>query len=116
VDLIHQRTSHAATVGSASARTLPLVEGLGLDVYQAHWYDRLDRKAPLDRPVASLGLDRPLILGEFPTRGSRRMPIEIVEIARQNDYAGALAWSVLSADGVTDHPAFVADLGRLRRA
>ena len=115
VGLIHQRTSHAATVGSASARTLPLVEGLGLDVYQAHWYDRLDRRSPLDRPVASLGLDRPLILGEFPTRGSRRMPVEIVEIARQNDYAGALAWSVLSADEVTDHPAFVADLGRLRR-
>ena len=116
VGLIHQRTSHAATVGSASVRTLPLVEGLGLDVYQAHWYDRLDRKAPLDRPVASLGLDRPLILGEFPTRGSRRLPIEIVEIARQNDYAGALAWSVLSDDEVTNHPAFVADLRRLRRA
>ncbi|MFO7694883.1 MAG: hypothetical protein R6V57_17515 [Vicinamibacterales bacterium] len=115
VGLINQRTSHAATVGSASVRTLPLVEGLGLDVYQAHWYDRLDRKAPLDRPVTSLGLDRPLILGEFPTRGSRRMPIEIVEVARQNDYAGALAWSVLSDDEATDHPAFVADLGRLRR-
>ena len=116
VALIHQQTSHAATVGSASVRTLPLVEGLGLDVYQAHWYDRLDRTAPLDRPVASLGLDRPLILGEFPTRGSRRMPVEILEIARQNDYAAALAWSALSADQVTDHQAFVADLGRLRRA
>ena len=116
VGLIHQRTSHAATVGSASVRNLPLVEGLGLDVYQAHWYDRLDRRAPLDRPVATLGLDRPLILGEFPTRGSRRMPAEIVEVARQNDYAGALAWSAVSDDQVTDHAAFVADLGRLRRA
>ena len=75
--LVHHRTSHAATVGSASTRTLPLVEGLGLDVYQAHWYDRLEKKAPLDRPVAELGLDRPLILGEFPTRGSRRSPAEI---------------------------------------
>ena len=116
VGLIHQRTSHAATAGSASVRTLPLVEGLGLDVYQAHWYDRLDRRAPLDRPVATLGLDRPLILGEFPTRGSRRMPAEIIEIARRNEYAGALAWSALSDDQVTDHAAFVADLGRLRRA
>jgi hypothetical protein len=116
VGLIHQRTSHAATVGSASARSLPLVEGLGLDVYQVHWYDRLDRKAPLDRSVASLGLDRPLVLGEFPTRGSRRMPVEIVEIARQNGYAGALAWSLLSGDAAADHQALVADLGRLRRA
>ena len=102
VDLIHQRTSHAATVGSASARTLPLVEGLGLDVYQVHWYDRLGRKAPLDRPAASLGLDRPLILGEFPTRGSRRMPAEIVDTARQNGYAGALAWSALAGDEASD--------------
>lgn len=116
VGLIHQRTSHAATAGSASVRTLPLVEGLGLDVYQAHWYDRLDRRAPLDRPVATLGLDRPLILGEFPTRGSRRMPAEIIEIARRNEYAGALAWSALSDDQATNHAAFVADLGRLSRA
>jgi hypothetical protein len=65
--------------------------------------------------VGNLGLDRPLILGEFPTRGSRRMPVEIVGVARQHGYAGALAWSVLSADEVTDHRAFVADLGRLRR-
>jgi hypothetical protein len=102
VTIIHQRTSHAATVGSASVRTLPLVEGLGLDVYQAHWYDRLDRKAPLGRPVASLGLDRPLILGEFPTRGSRRTPAEIVETARRAGYAGALAWSALASDDASD--------------
>ena len=69
--VIHNLTSHAATVGSASTSTLALVRGLGLDVYQAHWYDRLDRRSPLDRPVGTLGLDRPLILGEFPTRGSR---------------------------------------------
>ena len=46
VGAVHHRTSHAATVGSASTRTLPLVEGLGLDVYQAHWYDRLEKPGP----------------------------------------------------------------------
>jgi hypothetical protein len=102
VGLIHDETSHAATVGSASASTLGLVEGLGLDVYQVHWYDRLAKHAPLDRPVASLGLDRPLVLGEFPTRGSSRTPGEILEMARQAGYAGALAWSALAGDEASD--------------
>jgi hypothetical protein len=108
--LVHSRTSHAATVGSASTRSLPLVEGLGLDVYQAHWYDTFARSAPLDRPVASLGLDRPLILGEFPTRGSRWAPAELLEIARRAGYAGALAWSALANDEASDGDAFVAAL------
>ena len=110
VELIHLRTSHAATVGSASTRTLPLVEGLGLDLYQVHWYDRLARKAPLDRRVRDLGLDRPLILGEFPTRGSRWSPAAIVETARQAGYAGALAWSALADDEASDAGAFASGL------
>ena len=108
--LIHRWTSHAATVGSASTRSLPLVEGLGLDVFQAHWYDRLDRRAPLDRPVTDLGLDRPLILGEFPTKGSRWAPDELLGIARQAGYAGALAWSALADDEASDGNALAAGL------
>jgi hypothetical protein len=111
VDLIHERTSHAATVGSASTRTLPLVRDLGLDVYQAHWYDHLDRRAPLDRPVHELGLDRPLILGEFPTRGSSRSAREILEAAQRAGYAGALAWSALASDTASDHDALASALG-----
>ena len=102
VDVIHERTTHAATVGSASTRTLPLVQGLGLDVYQTHWYDRLAKRAPLDRPVSVLGLDRPLILGEFPTRGSRWAPGEILETARRAGYAGAMAWSAMAGDEASD--------------
>jgi hypothetical protein len=102
VDLVHDRTLQAATVGCASASTLQLVKGLGLDVYQVHWYDRFARHSPLDRPVASLGLDRPVVLGEFPTRGSRRTPGEILDLARQAGYAGALAWSALAGDEASD--------------
>ena len=111
VELIHHRTSHAATVGSASTRTLGLVEALGLDVYQAHWYDRLAKRAPLDRPIGSLGLDKPVILGEFPTRGSRWSPAEILEAARQAGYAGALAWSALANDAVSDANAITSTCG-----
>ncbi|HOQ61062.1 MAG TPA: hypothetical protein PKZ08_10605, partial [Vicinamibacterales bacterium] len=114
VALVHERTAHAATIGSASTRTLPLVEGLGLDVYQAHWYDRLDRRAPLARPVSALGLDRPLLLGEFPTRGSSRRAAEILAAARLAGYAGAFAWSALAGDGASDPAAMASALASLR--
>lgn len=98
IGVIHERASQPATVGSASAGTLHLVKGLGLDVYQVHWYDAFERHAPLERPVTGFGLDRPVILGEFPTRGSSRAPADIVRSAREAGYAGALAWSALAHD------------------
>jgi len=114
VTLIHHRTSHAATVGSASTRSLPLVQGLGLDIYQAHWYDHLDRRAPLGRPISTLGLDRPILLGEFPTRGSARAPADILATARLAGYAGALSWSVLSNDDASNQAGFSGAIAGIR--
>jgi len=37
--LVHRFTSHAVTVGSASARWLGAWRDLGFDFYQARWYD-----------------------------------------------------------------------------
>jgi len=105
VERVHQTSAHQATVGLASARGLALVRGLGLDFYQIHWYDSVEEHAPLDVPLASLGLDRPALLGEFPTRGSRRNPATIIDIARRNGFAGALGWSVLGEDGASDYGA-----------
>jgi hypothetical protein len=102
VERVHACTAHAATVGSASGRWLSLVEGLGLDFYQVHWYDRGDARFPLDRPLGPLGLDRPCVLGEFPTRGSRLGARAIVDAARRNGYAGAWAWSLLADDAASD--------------
>jgi hypothetical protein len=96
--LVHRYTRQLATVGLANAAGLPMVRGTGLDFYQVHWYDRWDAKAPLDRPVAEWGLDRPLLLGEFPTRNSARLPEAIMEASRKSGYCGALAWSVLGTD------------------
>jgi len=100
--LVHTRTCQQATVGLASAEGLELARGLGLDFYEVHWYDRLAARAPLERPVATLALDRPLLLGEFPTRGSARPPAAIVEAARRAGYSGALAWSLLAEDPASD--------------
>ena len=38
----HDVTRQRVTVGTASALTLSLVRGLGLDFYQPHWYDRFE--------------------------------------------------------------------------
>jgi hypothetical protein len=96
--LIHSCTGHLATVGLANAAGLPLVRDCGLDFYQVHWYDRWESVAPLERPVAELDLDRPLLLGEFPTKNSARPPAAIIAASKKNGYCGALAWSLLGTD------------------
>lgn len=115
VERIHSRTVHQATVGLAGARGLPLVRGLGLDFYQIHWYDAHDAESPLDRPVAALELDRPVLLGEFPTRRSSRDAVSILNKARAMGYMGALAWSVLSSDAFSDYFGRSAEIAAWRR-
>jgi hypothetical protein len=96
------RATQPLTVGLASARWLPLVDGLDLDLLQVHWYESLDPTTTLTRPAESLVVGRPLLLGEFPTRGASVSPRAILEMAREAGYAGALAWSALAADRATD--------------
>jgi len=115
----HQSTRHPVTVGLASAKGLPLVRDLELDFYQVHWYDSVGRECSPDRPVAPLCLDRPILLGEFPTRGSAFAASALLESARQSGYAGALAWSVLADDDASDGVAALAvdpDRGGLDRS
>jgi hypothetical protein len=98
VALVHSATRHPVTVGSAGVRWRHRYTNMGLDFYQVHWYDGLKHQPPLDTPVADLGFDRPVLLGEFPTRGSRRTPQDIVDAARAAGYCGALSWSALAND------------------
>ncbi len=110
------RVTQPLSVGLASARWLSLVDGLDLDQAQVHWYESLDSLTTLVRPVESLGLGRPVILGEFPTRGASVPPRALLEMAREAGYAGALAWSALADDRATDaracHDALRAWCGR----
>jgi hypothetical protein len=98
VSLVHASTHQPVTIGSAGTRWRDLYKGLKLDFYQVHWYDSLRHQPSLDTPVIDLGFDRPVLLGEFPTRGSRRTSADIVENARAAGYSGAFYWSLLSRD------------------
>jgi hypothetical protein len=98
VSLIRSCTSQLVTVGSAGMRWRDRYLALGLDFYQVHWYDGLKHQPALETPVSQLGFDGPVLLGEFPTRGSARTPEEIVRTAREAGYAGAFYWSALAED------------------
>ncbi len=93
-------TSQAITVGSAGTWQLDLVRPLGLDFYQVHWYERFGWSR-LAQPVTQLGLDRPVLLGEF----SGRTPANrVLETARRAGYRGAFVWSVLADDEQSGYP------------
>jgi hypothetical protein len=112
--LVHQTASQPVTVGLASARGLDLVRACGLDFYQVHWYDHLD--TPIEDPVARFRLDQPVILGEYPTRGSHRSPETILHLAREAGYAGAWFWSVRAGDGASDYSLGVGGVDRFLAA
>jgi len=95
VQLVHQRTRALATVGLASTANLGLVEGLGLDFYQAHWWEPYG-DAPLRRAAADFRLDRPLVLGAFPA--ATKSVKTVLDTARSAGYGGALLWSLRAVD------------------
>jgi len=104
VMLVRSTTHQLVTIGSAGVRWRDRYTALGLDFYQVHWYDGLKHQPPLDTHVSELGFDRPVLLGEFPTRGSRLTPEDIVATARTAGYAGAFYWSALSQDECSAYP------------
>lgn len=90
--LIHEITTHPVTVGSAGTRWRSFYRGLPLDFDQVHWYETLSRTPPLETPVAELGFERPVLLGEFPAVASARSLEDILEAARTAGYVGAFHW------------------------
>lgn len=102
--VLHVRwhATQPVTVGLASACGLPLCRDLDLDVLQVHWYDHLERRAPLDVLPRVSWSQAPLLLGEFPTRGSAHAPDQLVDRARTAGFAGAWGWSLLADDDASD--------------
>ncbi len=113
--LVHAYASQPVTVGSASSAFLPLWKGLGLDFYEYHYYPEL--RASLSFDPLDLKLDRPCVLGEFPTAGPLP-PSSYLDAALRNGLAGAWAWSWRSGDAYSDMAGALLDFSdwRLRHA
>jgi hypothetical protein len=107
VNYIHTYTSQWATVGSAKRGLLLLWTKSGLDFYQFHYYDKMERQYQLDYPAARLHLDKPVIVGEFPTARTKRSVIQHLLIIHKNGYAGALPWSYNASDPYTSKALFL---------
>jgi hypothetical protein len=102
VQCVRASARQPVTVGSAGLWQLDLVRPLGLDFYQVHWYERFGWSA-LERPVEALGLDRPVILGEFSGRAAQWAVADVLEAAERSGYRGALVWSVLAEDDQSEY-------------
>jgi hypothetical protein len=102
-EMIHAHSAHDVTVGSAQRSWLHYWQGLGLDLYQFHWYDH---HAPGDPfpwpPYSELGLDKPCIIGEVPTDSTQQSTEEFIEAARNAGYHGLLPWSYRANDDFSD--------------
>ncbi len=100
VTLVRRHTRALATVGVSRWSGLPLVRGLGLDVYSVAWPAD---EAELRLAVSDLRLDRPLLLTSFPGTHPRRSIKTMLDTARCAGYGGAFVWSVLLHDAASGY-------------
>ena len=103
VDSIHANSNAYATLGMMMLDGLPMSKGLGLDFYQAHWYDYMGSGdwcaacQTYDEVRERWGLDAPLVLGEvYLGKDTKDDPRERLETFYAKGYAGAWPWSIFS--------------------
>ena len=99
--LVHQNSAQVVTVGGASRKWCSLWTNVGLDYYQFHHYPAMERSVPYDRPAHDLHLDKPVVIGEFPTASTNRTLVSYLDLALKNGYAGAAPWSYRATDKYT---------------
>ena len=90
------------TVGCASKKWIDLWQGVEMDFYQIHYYDWMEPWYPFDVPFDSLGLDKPCIIGEFPTSSSNITVETYLEKIWTNNYAGSFGWSYKASDAFSE--------------
>ncbi|BDI32871.1 hypothetical protein CCAX7_49220 [Capsulimonas corticalis] len=106
-----------ATVGSATPYYVSTWKSLGLDFYQIHYYPWMDfsNGAGSGLPTyASQALDKPCIVGEFPTADSSYGLTDTnvqsanwyLNSIETKGYAGAIAWSYRVSDSATKWTSF----------
>ncbi|MFN8494277.1 MAG: hypothetical protein U0350_42150 [Caldilineaceae bacterium] len=102
---IHNQSSHKVTVGCARRMWLHYWKGLGLDLYQFHWYENMANEDVFPwLPYSELGLDKPCIIGEVPTMTCDHEACDFITAARNGGYAGILVWSYRAKDAFSHYP------------
>ena len=112
--LVHEHTPAFSTMAAARLHNLWAWddEALGLDLVQVHSYPDTNRPMRdadvFGMTAASLGMTKPVVLGEFPADGPRRHPPgaspplttleDYLEFAVSAGYAGAWPWSFSGTD------------------
>jgi len=102
VNSIHANSTQYATVGSASRQWLGYWTDSKLDFYQYHYYDWMEDQYPIDYAYTDLKLDKPCIVGEFPTKNTKFTLTQFLDTIWKDGYAGALTWSYRSDDDASD--------------
>jgi hypothetical protein len=101
--MVHDYASQLVTVGSARRMWVHYWEGLGLDLYQFHWYDHHASGDSFPWPPCDeLGLDKPCIIGEVPTNNTQYSADEFLQAAHEGGYHGLLVWSYRAGDEYSD--------------
>lgn len=97
---VHANSTAYVTVGGAMLDGLGMLTGLGLDYYQAHWYDYMASGdwCALCRTYEDVknqhGLDGPLVIGELYLSSEVESPHLRLEDFYTKGYAGAWPWSI----------------------
>ncbi len=76
-----------------------------LDYYMVHYYEwGKTELSPFHHPASYWGLDKPLVIGEFPAKGlsadvGAMTPAQCWKYLMDNGYAGAMGWTYTAHDG-----------------
>lgn len=102
-EYIHTYSAQSATIGSAYRRWVSMWTGLGLDFYQVHYYPWMEATHPLNFDADYIKVDKPVIIGEYPTTRSVWGIDHYLRLGLQNHYAGMFAWSLRAQDRYSDY-------------
>jgi len=93
VKVLHEETNAPVTVGGASIGWKKAWSKVGLDFFTVHMYDWINNRWPYGTQVSSFGLDKPLVMGEFPLDGIGGASYgKFVQTIFDVGYAGSLGW------------------------
>jgi hypothetical protein len=104
---VHTNTRQMVTIENGPLHFTHFWTGLGFDFYSPHYYDWMSSSwsdsDPMQTPAAYFRLDKPIVLGELPSAGSKYSVAQMLKALYKNGYAGALFWSKNASDQFSNY-------------